>query len=87
MKSYLFYRHSAIRQKQIDELSANLRILHNKENALELVDMNTPSGQLLASAHSVVAEPTVLITFDDGREIRRWDGHIPLVSELSFYLK
>lgn len=57
----------------------------NTNRELETINPDTRDGAVEAELHDVVEYPTILALMEDGREVARWRGSLPLINEVSYY--
>lgn len=50
----------------------------------KLVNVDSREGSAMARLYDIVRYPGVLITEDDGRILKSWQGELPTVSDVSF---
>lgn len=84
MKAYLFYRPNTDADLAISSFLQLLNPL--QKDSLQLVDIHTPDGDALSRLHDIVRYPTVLVTADDGSQIKLWHGELPFVEDVGIYL-
>jgi len=86
MRTYVFYRSNTEDEKDLRDFLHNLK-LEGEEDSVKLKDINTRDGDADAKLYGVDRYPTVVTVANDGQMIRTWDGTLPLVRELTFYLR
>ena len=84
MKVYLFYRP----QSESDVAVSNyLRLFADRQQtSMILMDVHTREGDDLGRLYDILSYPTVLVTTDDGQQIRLWHGSLPPTIELTPYV-
>ena len=84
MKVYFFYRS----RSESDVAIGNYRRLFSERQQASIIpmDVDTREGDSLGRLYDIVSYPTVLVTTDDGQQIRLWHGSLPPTLELSPYL-
>ena len=84
MKVYFFYRPRSESDVAIDNYR---RLFSDRQQvSMILMDVDTREGDSLSRLYDIVSYPTVLVTTDDGQQVRLWHGNLPPTMELSPYL-
>jgi hypothetical protein len=56
-------------------------------NEVEIIDPETISGEIFASAHDVVRYPAVLVVDSDSKTIAKWMGELPQFDEVTYVMR
>jgi len=54
---------------------------------VEWVDPDSAEGASFAEAHRVAKYPTVLILKEDGEVVQEWQGELPLIDTVVYWVK
>ena len=83
MKIYLFYRPYGPIELQIETF---LRQLGRYADKVTQVNVDTRDGDDLSRLHDIMSYPTVLVTANDGSQLKLWPGELPSITEIEYYL-
>lgn len=83
MNVLVFYKPISETARSVEEFMHEYT--HRTGRELETVDPETRAGTTKAETYDVVEYPTILALADDGRELTRWRGTLPTISEVSYY--
>lgn len=81
MIAYLFYTKASSSQSQAETYAAEL-----EKNQVEtkLIDADSVDGVRFAELYDLTARPALALARSDGSLADRWQGELPLVSEVSY---
>lgn len=83
MRVIVFYKPMSETARSVEEFMREYTRRTSRE--LETIDPESREGSLMAVTYDVVEYPTILALADDGRELSRWRGTLPTISEVSYY--
>ena len=63
-------------------LELTLAELKRRSIEPELIDTDSSAGAALQELYGVMRYPSLVVTMDDGREVRSWHGQIPPAEEI-----
>jgi hypothetical protein len=84
MKLHLLYTPNAPTDRELDYLQRQLTERHIPS---EVLDADSRSGIAFAELYDVMARPAVVVTTDDGGLMQKWEGRLPSLDEVSYYVK
>lgn len=61
------------------------RELDRDKIEIQLVDVDTKEGVVLAELHDILQFPSVIATKSDGSVVQSWIGTLPLVKEVGYF--
>lgn len=84
MKIYLFYRPDT---GQDYDREVFLKTLGDHgRSKIDLVNAETREGDARGRLYDIMSYPSVVVTTDEGLQIKMWHGELPPKSELDYYL-
>lgn len=83
MRVLVFYKPVSEHARKVEEFMHEYN--RRTGRALETIDPDSRDGSYSAEVHDIVEYPTILALDSDGRELCRWRGMLPTISEVSFY--
>ena len=83
MRVLVFFKPVSETARSVEEFMHEYNRRTGRE--LETVDPQSREGSIRAETYDVVEYPTILALADDGRELTRWRGSLPTISEVSYY--
>jgi len=84
MKLHLLYVPDTPADRELTYLQ---RQLTERRIDSELLDADSRSGIAFAELYDVMARPAVVATTDDGNLMQKWEGRLPSLDEVSYYVK
>lgn len=87
MKVLVLYRPNSEFSRSVEEFIHDLQTRHNiDDHHLEVLDYDSREGAATASLYDVMAQPSVVVTADDGAYVKSWQGgDLPLLEEVAGY--
>ncbi len=87
MKVLILYRPHSEHGRTVEEYVQEFQ-KRNRENRLEMIDVDTRDGSATASLYDVMQYPAILVVQDDGYLQRCWLGdRLPLMDEVASYAR
>jgi cyanophycinase-like exopeptidase len=87
MKVLVLYRPNSEFSRGVEEFVKDLQTQHGvNERNLQVLDYDSRDGASTASMYDLMNQPAILVTGDDGRYVKHWEGpNLPLLSEVAGY--
>jgi hypothetical protein len=80
MIAYIFYTKDTPADRDIQHFTAELERLQVQT---KMIEADSREGIELGELYDVMQRPSVVLVRDDGSTVERWQGDLPLVSEVS----
>lgn len=77
----ILYRPDSEHERQVLEFQ---RELLRSQVVTKLINVDSKEGTALATLYDIVRYPGVLMTQEDGRLVKSWNGKLPRVSEIAY---
>jgi len=85
MKAVILYRPVSEHARDVDDYVREFKIRTGRE--FKLISTETKEGANLGELYGIMSYPAVLVTDDDGKLQKIWQGeHLPLYNEVQGYL-
>lgn len=86
MKVLVIYRPDSEHGRLVEEFIRDYQLRHDTVNKLEVLNVDGRDGGAMASLYDVMQYPAIVVTRNDGSEVKRWEGEaLPLMDELAYY--
>lgn len=86
MKTYLFYRSNSEDEAAIRDFLRNLAS-QGDDKSIFMMDVRHREGAEKANLYGVERYPTLITAKNDGSVVQTWVGVMPLIGEITYYLR
>lgn len=85
MRVLVLYRPNSEHGRSVEEFIREYQARH-EVGKLEVLNVDSREGGATATLYDVMQYPALVVTRDDGSELKRWEGEtLPLMDELAYY--
>lgn len=81
MKAYILYQKASEQERSVEGFCKELKRLRVE---YELVEGDSAQGISLNELYDLPARPAVILVRNDGQAVQRWQGTLPLPSDISY---